>query len=231
MPPINPQHMPQHQVLVPQPVTPVIVKSRVDPDEAKNFRSPEDSQATQSPESLPDSTTPEIDKLGSGLFTWVKGAVSTGILQQVAEKAKSSVDSMITILDPQMKEYLTYAAAKQRIADIRSVHSELTNNVPVIAVESFLEEAIADSTHIPLELTNNVPVVAVESFLQEAIADKWYDVALLVLTQPSLGVELHAQSQGTPAVTGVPRRELLVLAARSLAGSYKRLLAVSAAEI
>lgn len=45
---------------------------------------------------------------GSGLFTWVKGAVSTGgILHRVAEKAKNSVDSMITTLDPQMKEYLS----------------------------------------------------------------------------------------------------------------------------
>lgn len=45
---------------------------------------------------------------GSGLITWVKGAVSSGgLLQRVAEKAKSSVDSMITTLDPQMKEYLS----------------------------------------------------------------------------------------------------------------------------
>lgn len=45
---------------------------------------------------------------GSGIFTWMKGAVSTGgLLQRVAEKAKSSVDSMITTLDPQMKEYLS----------------------------------------------------------------------------------------------------------------------------
>lgn len=44
---------------------------------------------------------------GSGIFTWVKGAVSTGgLLHRVAEKAKSSVDSMITTLDPQMKEYI-----------------------------------------------------------------------------------------------------------------------------
>lgn len=45
---------------------------------------------------------------GSGILTWMKGAVSSGgILQRVAEKAKSSVDSMITTLDPQMKEYLS----------------------------------------------------------------------------------------------------------------------------
>ena len=42
-----------------------------------------------------------------GLFSWVRDAVgNNGILTKVADKAKSSVDSMITTLDPQMKEFL-----------------------------------------------------------------------------------------------------------------------------
>lgn len=42
-----------------------------------------------------------------GLLGWVKGAVgSGGLLSKVAEKAKNSVDSMITTLDPQMREFL-----------------------------------------------------------------------------------------------------------------------------
>lgn len=46
---------------------------------------------------------------GFGLFGWVKGAVDTSssMLGKVAEKAKSSVDTMITTLDPQMKELLS----------------------------------------------------------------------------------------------------------------------------
>lgn len=44
---------------------------------------------------------------GGGLLGWVKGAVgSGGLLSKVAEKAKNSVDSMITTLDPQMREFL-----------------------------------------------------------------------------------------------------------------------------
>ncbi|XP_071447011.1 protein PRRC1-like [Hetaerina americana] len=45
---------------------------------------------------------------GRGLMGWVKDAVgsSGGLLSKVAEKAKNSVDSMITTLDPQMKEFL-----------------------------------------------------------------------------------------------------------------------------
>ena len=36
-----------------------------------------------------------------GLFGWVKG--SGGLLSKVAEKTKSSVESVIMVLDPQMK--------------------------------------------------------------------------------------------------------------------------------
>lgn len=47
------------------------------------------------------------DEGQGGLFGWMKGAVATGgILSKVAEKAKSSVDSMITTLDPQMREFI-----------------------------------------------------------------------------------------------------------------------------
>ncbi|XP_026320895.1 protein PRRC1-like [Hyposmocoma kahamanoa] len=270
------------------------------------IRSPEDSQNTQSPESFPDST-PDIDQLGdimpgSGLFTWVKGAVSTGgILHRVAEKAKNSVDSMITTLDPQMKEYLksggdiyiVVASDKDvKISPIREAfqhvfgkativgipaQSDVTADQPVgyAAAYAAAKQRIAQLRSQHVELNNNVPIVAVESFLHEAVSDRWYDVALLVLSQPSLGIELQLQSQSTPvptaavaaaqagtpsdyshsqtgysttigsimaaslqvphtqwqeALTGVSRKELLVLAARSLAGSYKKLLAVSAAE-
>lgn len=42
-----------------------------------------------------------------GFMDWMRGAVSTGgILSKVAEKAKNSVDSMITTLDPQMREFI-----------------------------------------------------------------------------------------------------------------------------
>ncbi|KAG8222936.1 hypothetical protein J437_LFUL000231 [Ladona fulva] len=48
------------------------------------------------------------DAAGRGIMSWVKDAVgsSGGLLSRVAEKAKNSVDSMITTLDPQMKEFI-----------------------------------------------------------------------------------------------------------------------------
>ncbi|KAJ0174023.1 hypothetical protein K1T71_010169 [Dendrolimus kikuchii] len=271
-----------------------------------SIRSPEDSQSTQSPESLPESIS-DLEKLGdvmpgSGLLTWVKGAVSSGgILQRVAEKAKSSVDSMITTLDPQMKEYLksggdmfvVVASDKEvKISPIREAfqtvfgkatvvgyeaQSAVTAAQPVSAAAAYAaaKQRIALLRATRPDLTNNVPIVAVESYIYEAIADRWFEVALLVLSQPSLGVEVQLVSQGAPvagaavaaaqaatppdyehaqtgysltigsimadslhvpntqwheATTGVSRREVLLLAAKSIAGTYKRLLAVSAAE-
>lgn len=55
---------------------------------------------------IPEKVPPASDDSG-GLIGWMKGAVSSGgILSRVAEKAKNSVDSMITTLDPQMREYI-----------------------------------------------------------------------------------------------------------------------------
>ncbi|CAB3231798.1 unnamed protein product [Arctia plantaginis] len=317
-----------HPVPIPVavPVQPIIVQSRDEPTAAQadnsekfspaiplskgeptvSIRSPEDSQTTQSPDSLPDSS-PEMDKIGdiipgSGLFTWMKGAVATGgILHRVAEKAKSSVDSVITTLDPQMKEYLksggdlllVVASDKEvKISPIRqafqtvfgkanvvgyAAQSDVTATQPVgyAAAYAAAKQRIAHVRSVHGDLNNNVPVIAVEGFLHESVTDRWYDMSLIILSHPSLGIELQLQSQGTPvpsaavevarsatpadyahahtgfsvtigsimgdslqvphtqwqeASTGVSRRELLLLACLSIAGSYRRMLAISAAE-
>lgn len=47
--------------------------------------------------------------MGSSLFGWVKDTVGnkgSSLLNKVAEKAKSSVGSVITTLDPQMKDFM-----------------------------------------------------------------------------------------------------------------------------
>lgn len=42
---------------------------------------------------------------GPGWFGWIRGTVSN-VGHRVAERAKTSMDSMITTLDPQMKEFI-----------------------------------------------------------------------------------------------------------------------------
>ncbi|CAG9563853.1 unnamed protein product [Danaus chrysippus] len=286
----------------PEKFSPAIPLSKGEP--TLPIRSPEDSLTTLTPESMTESIS-EIDKIGdvmpgSGLLTWMKGAVSSGgLLQKVAEKAKSSVDSMITTLDPQMKEYLrsggdlviVVASDKEvKISPIREAFQTVFGKATVIGYAAQSDVTAAQPVGYAAayaaakqriayirshsDLTNNVPVVAVEGFIQEPIADRWYELSLLVLSQPSLGVEHQVLSQSTPvpsavvtaarastqeyqheqtgfsvtvgsimaanlkvphtqwqeAATGVSRREILLLAAKSLAGSYKKLLAVSAAE-
>ena len=49
----------------------------------------------------------DFGAIGGSLFSWVKdNVVNSNVLSKVAEKAKSSVNSMITTLDPQMREFI-----------------------------------------------------------------------------------------------------------------------------
>ncbi|XP_038211536.1 protein PRRC1-like [Zerene cesonia] len=313
VPQTNPKQ-PENQIVQPVPMdvspqtpekfSPAIPLSKGEP--TASIRTPVESDSTLSPGSMPE-TGVSTDKIGdimpgSGLITWMKGAMSSGgILQKVAEKAKNSVDSMITTLDPQMKEYLrsggdlyiVVASDKEvKVSPVReafqtvfgkativgeSAQSDVTAAQPVgyAAAYAAAKQRIAHLRSVNSQLHNNVPIVAIESFIQEAMPDRWYDIALLVLSQPSLGIELQVQSQGTPvpsaavlaareatptdyahaqtgynttigsimaanlqvphaqwqeASTGVSRRDILLLASRSVAGSYQKMLAVSAAE-
>ena len=55
----------------------------------------------------PESPTRDTGAVAASLFTWVKDTVAnSNVLSKVAEKAKSSVNSMITTLDPQMREFI-----------------------------------------------------------------------------------------------------------------------------
>lgn len=50
-----------------------------------------------------------IGTIGTSLFGWVKDTVGnkgSNLLNKVAEKAKNSVGSVITTLDPQMKDFI-----------------------------------------------------------------------------------------------------------------------------
>ena len=113
---------------------------------------------------------------------------------------------------------------------------------------------------------NDIPVVAVENFLLEIGEDKWYDLGVIILSDPKNNVNLQTFTQMTPvpsqivttardetpqdyplkqsgfsitigslmgtnlqvshnewhhALTGVSRRDIILLAAQTLAGIYK----------
>lgn len=54
-----------------------------------------------------DAVEQDTGVIGGGLFSWMKETMAnSNVLSKVAEKAKSSVNSMITTLDPQMREFI-----------------------------------------------------------------------------------------------------------------------------
>ncbi|GLH10416.1 Protein PRRC1 [Gryllus bimaculatus] len=221
----------------------------------------------------------------AGLFGWVRGVAggvtSSNLLSRMAEKARNSVDSMITTLDPQMREFLhsggdvdivvasdkevkvspvreafqavfgkatvtglaaqptniaaqpvgfeaATTAARERIIAVRATHG-LPAQQPVLAVENFLLEISPDNDPgQALELstfTQGTPVPApIVALAHEATpADYPLKASGLATTVGSLmGQNLQVPpSQWHEALTGVPRREMVLIAARALAGMYK----------
>ncbi|GJQ80805.1 hypothetical protein Trydic_g9395 [Trypoxylus dichotomus] len=231
-----------------------------------------------------------------GFIGWMKGAVSSGgLLSKVAEKAKNSVDSMITTLDPQMREYIysggdldILVASQQEIkvsaireafqsvfgkATISGMSAQATNIAPqpvgfaagVKAAEERVQAVLRD----PKVQQNPAPVVAIENFILEVGEDKWYDLGVLILSDPIKQINLQTFTQMTPvpaaivtlaqedtpqeyplrwsglevtigslmannlhvhhsewhqALTGVSRRELILMAAKTLATLYKNII-------
>lgn len=238
----------------------------------------------------------EADPSGvsSQLLGWVKGAVggSAGILSRVTEKAKSSMNSMITTLDPQMKEFLYSGGAvdvivasdkEVKVSPVREAFQAVFGKATVTGFQvntstsaaaqpvgfaagvKAAEERISAVRSIP-----NIPpeqtVLAVENFLVEIGENKWFDVGVLVLSDPARGITLETFTQLTPvpaavvalaqedtpaeyplrwsglsvtigsimannlqvphsewhqALSGVSRREMILLSAKVLAGLYK----------
>jgi hypothetical protein len=75
----------------------------------KNMESTSSYNSDNMPQVLiaPDNVTSDNRALAGSLFTWVKDTVTnSNVLSKVAEKAKNSVNSMITTLDPQMREFI-----------------------------------------------------------------------------------------------------------------------------
>ncbi|KAE8746315.1 hypothetical protein FOCC_FOCC006987 [Frankliniella occidentalis] len=232
--------------------------------------------------------------VSSQLLGWVKGAVggSAGILSRVTEKAKSSMNSMITTLDPQMKEFIysggavdiVVASDKEiKISPVREAFQSVFGKATVTGLQvntstvaaaqpvgfaagvKAAEErisAVRSAHNIPPEQT----VLAVENFLVEIGENKWFDVGVLILSDPAREITLETFTQLTPvpaavvslaqedtpaeyplrwsglsvtvgsimannlqvphsewhqALTGVSRREMILLAAKILAGLYK----------
>ncbi|CAK9813832.1 Protein PRRC1 [Anthophora quadrimaculata] len=162
--------------------------------------------------------------VGGGLLSWVKETVvNSNVLSKVAEKAKHSVNTMITTLDPQMREFIysggdmeiIVASDKDiKISPVRQAFQTVFGKATVtgVSVESSAvaaqpvgfaagvkgaEERINFARNIP-NLSKDIPIVAVENFLLEVGEDKWYDLGVILLNDPKHDVNLQTFTQMTP---------------------------------
>ncbi|KAG9434061.1 protein PRRC1 isoform X1 [Apis cerana] len=177
------------------------------------------------PTTIPSETvTQDSGMVGVGLLSWVKETVvNSNVLSKVAEKAKNSVNTMITTLDPQMREFIysggdmeiIVASDKDvKISPVRQAFQTVFGKATVtgVSVETSAvaaqpvgfaagvkgaEERINSARNIPT-LPKDIPIIAVENFLLEVGEDKWYDLGVILLNDPKRNVNLQTFTQMTP---------------------------------
>ncbi|KZC06578.1 PREDICTED: protein PRRC1-like isoform X2 [Dufourea novaeangliae] len=157
--------------------------------------------------------------VGGGLLSWVKETVmNSNVLSKVAEKAKNSVNTMITTLDPQMHsggdvEIIVASDEDVKVSPVRQAFQTIFGKATVtgVPVESSTiaaqpvgfaagvkgaEERINSARNIP-SVPKDIPIVAVENFLLEVGEDKWYDLGVLLLHDPKRKVTIRTFTQMT----------------------------------
>ncbi|KAI1285838.1 Protein PRRC1 [Halotydeus destructor] len=147
------------------------------------------------------------------------------LLGKVVSSAKNSVDSMITTLDPGMKEYifsggdvsiLVASDKDNKVSPVRdafidvfgratvrgiAAHSETVAAQPVgcasaiKAAEDRIKNLRVDKS---LEVAQNQVIVAIENCLVEMTPDHWYDIGCIVLDEPLSGSKFVTYTQATP---------------------------------
>lgn len=173
-------------------------------------------------------TASSISGVG-GLFSWVRDAVgNNGILTKVADRAKSSVDSMITTLDPQMKEFLSSAGGQievivasdkeVKISPVREAFHNvfgsgetsvkgLAAEARTVATQPVGFEAGLKAAWLRIDSIRSLqpegPIVAIENFLVEITPEKWYDVGAIVLSDSGRGIVLETFTQSTPVPSAI----------------------------
>lgn len=166
--------------------------------------------------------TPDKEN-NAGMWGWIKGTVSgKDFLNKVAEKAKNSVDSMITTLDPQMKDYIysggdidliVTSDKEDKIGPVREAFQTVFGRASVSGMAIQTNIAIqpvgysaglkgAEDRISCLRQSGRIherqPVVAIENFVVELTPDRWFDIGCLVLDDPAIESPIHVYTQSTP---------------------------------
>ncbi|XP_015117323.1 protein PRRC1 isoform X2 [Diachasma alloeum] len=183
---------------------------------------PSTSASSDAPEGTPvqESLPQELGTVSGALFSWVKDTVvNNSMLSKVAEKAKSSVNSMITTLDPQMHsggdvEVVVASNKEIKVSPVREAFQGVFGKATVsgVAVDTsavpktpvgFDAGVAAAEMRIKYarnahEIPQEVPIVGVQSFLLEVGQDKWYELGVILLEDQKNKVNLQTFTQMTP---------------------------------
>lgn len=154
------------------------------------------------------------------IFGW-----TSGIISKVAEKTRSSVETMITTLDPQMKEYIysggdveVWVASdkESKVCSVRDAFQRVFGRATVTGLaahpsvtvaeqpvgfaagkQGALERAQALRARNKDKVRDADVIVAVEGFILEVGDDCWVEQSCLLLSDPAKKIQLTCYSQPT----------------------------------
>jgi non-canonical (house-cleaning) NTP pyrophosphatase len=166
-----------------------------------------------------DHAPPTSPQKSERFFGWLPGS---GLMHKVIEKTKSSVESVITTLDPGMKDVIysggsvnviVTSAKEVKVSAIRQAFQSVFGRATVFGVESQpniapqpvgysagvrgAEERI-ENLRQSGTIDEQQTIVSVENFLVELLPDRWFDMGCILLKDPRYGIELMTFSQATP---------------------------------
>lgn len=175
-----------------------------------------------SSEPIEESQEPLVSSSDDGLLSWLS---PNALLARVAEKAKNSVDTIITTMDPGMKEYLysggpsivVTSDKESKVSAIRDAFIDVfgratvkgvpaqSSSIPAQpvgpgqAVTAARERIFFIRSALQHDIPQNQIIVSIESFVTE-ICGHWYDIGCILLQDPLLNEdeEIILFTQTTP---------------------------------
>ncbi|KAL8577879.1 hypothetical protein ACOMHN_018684 [Nucella lapillus] len=155
---------------------------------------------------------------GPGLFGWFS---NSSLVNRVVEKTKSSVETMITTLDPGMKEVIrsggemnvvVTSTKDNKVVAVRQAFQQTFGRATVTGKEGQATTAAQpvgftaglkgaedriNSLQRSGDVAEDVPIVSIEGFIVELFPDKWYEMSCLLLRDPVHQITLQTCSQPT----------------------------------
>ena len=157
-----------------------------------------------------------------GLPGWLKSASSNHFVQKVMEKTQTSVDKMITILDPGMAPYIKGRGGIEVIVGsdkevkygaVRDAFQHIFGTASVIglpAQSNVAAQPVGYSAGLKgaqerikslrknEEIDEKQLCVAIENFVVEQLPDHWFDVACILLDDPENNIKFEVFSLAVP---------------------------------